>query len=272
MRIPALALALLTVSCLRAEPAAFEKVRPEPSGEDLLREAKAMRYAQRWFDAVATYKKFLAANPSSPRVPDARFWLAASLESDQRWDDAADAYTDFLQRHPDQRLLGKEARLNRVRCWGLRQGQSPKATPGLLASLQDPSVDVQVAAALQLAKAGDARAVDGLRKGLALPQSADACGLALISMGLKPGPVPNAKARFLVIRIREADKPDTVTIRLALALARAVCNYMTDAQIRQAREKGIDLDNLTEQAASMPKGSVLLSVEDGKSSVSVTVE
>ena len=39
-----------------------------------------------------------------------------------------------------------------------------------------------MAAALQLAKAGDARAVEGLRKGLALPSSADACSLALISM------------------------------------------------------------------------------------------
>jgi len=245
---------------------------PAPNGDALLREAKACRYAQQWFDAANRYRNFLATYPASPRVPEARFWLAATLESDQRWDEAADAYTTFLACHPEQRLLGKEARLNRVRCWGMRQGQSPQATPGLVAALADPSVDVQVAAALQLAKTGDARAREGLRKGLALPSCADACSLALISMGVKPGPVTPAQARFLVIRIKEAGKPDTVTIRLALALARALGNYLTDAQIRQARDKGFDLDGITEQAASLPKGSVLLSVDDGKSSVQVTVE
>ena len=244
----------------------------EGQGEGLLREAKALRYAQRWFEAAGVYRTFLAKNAGSSRVPEARFWLAATLEADQRWDEAADAYTEFLTAHPDQRLLGKEARLNRVRCWGIRQGQQAKATPGLLEALEDPSLDVQVAAALQLAKTGDARAVGGLRKGLALPSCADACSLALISMGVKPGPAASAQARFLVIRIKEAGKPDTVTIRLALALARALGNYLTDAQLRQAREKGIDLETITEQAASLPKGSALLSVDDGKSSVQVTVE
>ena len=254
------------------EPLAAETVRADASPDGLLREAKALRYAQRWFEAAAAYRKVLAAYPDSARAPEARFWLAASLEADQRWDEAAEAYTEFLALHPDQRLLGREARLNRIRCWGVRQGMAPKATPGLVGALGDPAVDVQVAAALQLAKVRDARAVEGLRKGLALPSSADACSLALIAMGVKPVPVARTQARFLVIRIKEAGKPDTVTIRLALALARAVGNYLSDAQIRQARQKGIDLEGITEQAAAMPKGSVLLSVDDGKSNVQVTVE
>ena len=263
---------------LLAAPTGPAPVEPAPilesgdTGEVALREAKALRYAQQWFEACAAYRRFLAANPASPRVPEARFWLAASLESDQRWDEAADAYTEFLARHPDQRQLGKEARLNRIRCWGMRQGQAPKATPGLVAALQDPAVEVQVAAALQLAKTGDPRAVAGLRKGLALPSCAGACSMALIGMGVKPEPAVPTQARFLVIRIKEAGKPDTITIRLALALARAVGNYLSDAQILEARKKGIDLDGLTDQAAAMPKGSVLLSVDDGKSNVQVTVE
>jgi tetratricopeptide (TPR) repeat protein len=267
-----LAVALLTGPAPVVLPAAPEASPREGVGEELLREAKALRYAQRWFEAAACYRKFLAAYPGSPRVPDARFWLAASLEADQRWDDAAQAYTDFLNLHPDQRLLGKEARLNRIRCWGIRQGQSPQATPGLLEALRDSAAEVQVAAALQLAKAGDTRAVECLKKGLAMPASADACGLALMGMGVRPGPAPAAQGRFLVIRIREAGKPDTVTVRLALALARAVGNYLSDAQLRQARQKGVDIDGITEQALSLPKGSVLLSVDDGKSSIQVTVE
>ncbi len=269
----ALALTLALLTGAAPEPALPGPVPGEGSADGALREAKALRYAQQWYEAAARYRKFLAENPSSPRVPEAKFWLAATLESDQRWDEAAAAYTEFLLQHPDQRLLGREAKLNRIRCWGIRQGQLPAATPGLVAALGDPAVEVQVAAALQLAKTGDTRAVDGLRKGLALPTCADACSLALISLGVKPQAVQNpTQARFLVIRIREAGKADTVTIRLSLALARAVGNYLTDAQIKQARQKGVDLDAITEQAASLPKGSVLLSVDDHKSKVEVTVE
>jgi len=266
-----IAFALLAGPVPEPVPAPVAAVR-EDSGDALLREAKTLRYAQRWYEAIAVYRKFLAEHPGSGRAPEARFWVAATLESDQRWDEAADAYTEFLDQHPDQRLLGKEAKLNRIRCWGLRQGQYPKATPGLLEALKDSSEEVQVAAALQLAKAGDARCVEGLRRGLERPGTADACSLALISLGVKPAAAQSTRARFLVIRIKETGKPDTVTIRLALSLARAVGNYLSDAQIRQARAKGIDLDSITDQAASLPKGSVLLSVDDRKSSIQVTVE
>ena len=248
----------------------------QAKGQDLLWQARSQRYAQHWHEAAETYRRFLADHPGSGRAPEARFWLAASLESDQRWDDAAEAYTAFLDAHPDQRLLGREARLNRIRCWGIRQGQTPGATQGLVAALGDGTLEVQVAAALQLAKTSDRRAVEILKRGLALPSEGSACSMALIAMGETPGKraqAPGAsQARFLVIRVREAGKADTVTIRLALTLAQAVTNYLSDAQLRQAQSKGIDLKSLSEQAASLPKGSVLVSVDDGKSAVTVTVE
>ena len=250
-----------------ARPAA-----PQSAGDALLREAKTLRYAQRWFEAAALYRRFLAACPKSSRVPEARFWLAATLEQDQRWDEAAIAYTDFLARHPDERMLGKEAKLNRVRCWGIRQGQSPAATPGLLGALGDETPEIRVAAALQLARTRNPRAVDSLKIGLGMPAYADACSLALIGLGVKPVPAPSTANQFLVMRIREKGKGEPVTIRLALGLARALENYLTDEQIRQARTKGIELWNLSDRAASLPKGSVLFSVEDGKSNVTVTVE
>jgi len=244
----------------------------EAPGDALLREAKALRYGQRFFEAAALYRRYLAEYPATGRSSEARFWLAATLEQDQRWDEAAAAYTEFLVKHPDERMLGKEARLNRVRCWGIRQGQAPEATPGLVAALADEASEVQVAAALQLAKTRDRRAVDMLQKGLGLPAQADACSLALVSLGVKPNPLPDQKNRFLVMRIREKGKPDPVTIRLALGLARALENYLSDDQIRQARNKGVELGNLSDKAAGLPKGSMLFSVEDGKSSVTVTVE
>jgi len=248
---------------------------PEPSSawaeESLLREAKTLRYAQRWWEAVQKYRAFINGSPRSPRLADARFWLAASLEQNQQWDEAARAYGEFLQLHPEQRMLGREARLNRIHCWGMRKGQALEAIPGLVAALDDPLEEVQVAAALELAQRKDRRALTALRKGLALPPYADACSLALVSMGVKPEPAA-IQARFLAIRIKETGKAEVVTIRLAMSLARAVENYLSDVQIRQARSKGFDLDNLMDQATRIPKGSILFSVEDRNSSVTITVE
>jgi len=271
-----LALALLLAPAggpVAAGPAAVDR---EGADQALLRQARSLRYAQRWFEAAGTYRRYLAEHPGSGRAPEARFWLAASLESDQRWDEAAEAYTAFLEAHPDQRALGREARLNRIRCWGIRQGQAPAAGPGLVAALQDPVLEVQVAAALQLAKASDRRAVETLKRGLSLPSAGPACSMALIALGEKapkaePGPAA-AQARFLVIRVREQGKPETVNIRLALALAQAVGNYLSDAQLHQAAARGIDLTTLSERAAGLPRGSELLSVDDGRSHVTVTVE
>jgi len=270
---------LLSVLLALAPPSPPKKPLPPPAptakeapGSVLLRDAKSLRYAQRFFEAAALYRRYLNENPTADRSTEARFWLAATLEQDQRWDEAATAYSDFLARHPDERMLGKEARLNRVRCWGIRQGQAPGATPGLVAGLADEVPEVRVAAALQLAKTRDRRAIDALQKGLGMPAYADACSFALIDLGVKPAPVAAQASRFLVMRIREKGKAEPVTIRLTLGLARALENYLTDEQIRQARGKGIELGNLSDRAAELPKGSLLFSVEDKKSSITVTVE
>lgn len=253
-------------------PPRTQSVKEGPA-EALLREAKTLRWGQRWFEAAQAYRKFLVAYPDSDRIPDARFWLAATLEQDQRWEEAAKAYTLFLQLHPDQRLLGREARLNRIRCWGIVQTESRPASSGLAAALGDEAPEVRVAAALQLAKSGDRRAVDALRQGLRMPTYADACSLALVNLGIKPQPAGQSdQPRFLVIRIKEAGKPEPVTIRIALSLARAVGNYLSDEQLRQAKSKGVDLSSLKDQALSLPKGSVLCSVEDAKSTITITVE
>jgi tetratricopeptide (TPR) repeat protein len=252
----------------RPVPAA---VAPE-SGADLLREAKSYRYAQQWYQAIQTYRRYVEQYPQSGRVADARFWMAASMEQNHQWDDAANAYTAFLGLHPDQRLLGREARLNRIRCWGVRQWDSREAAAGLVEALGDDTVEVRVAAALQLARKGDRRAVDTLQQGLRLPACADACSLALVNLGVKPQPGAAEAPRFLVIRIHEAGGKNPVTIRLALALARAVGSYLSDAQLAQVRAKGLDPANLTEQALALPRGSVLFSVQDAKSTIQITVE
>ncbi len=243
-----------------------------PAQDARYQEARSLRMAGRFYEAAALYRRYIQENPRSGRLPEARFWLASTLEQDQRWDEAAAAYGEFLRLHPDQRLLGKEARLNRIRCWGIRQGQNPDATPGLVAALGDEAQEVRIVSALQLAKARDARAVPALQQGLAQPKQADACRLALESMGVEPKAPPQAPARFLVIRIQEKGKSDPVVIRVAAGLARAVGGYLSDEQLVQAKKKGVDLDGLMDQIVNAPKGTVLFSVEDKASTISVTVE
>lgn len=246
---------------------------PEVPAEALFTRARDLRYAQRWYEAAEAYRALLRESPGSSRVPDARYWLASCLEQDQRWDEAAEAYTDFLARHPDQRLLGKEARLNRVRCWGIRQWDNPAAAAGLAAALEDGREEVRIAAALQLARRRDSRAVPVLQAGLAAPgPGAEACRAALVGLGIQPQAPSASQGRFLVVRIQEKGKGEALTVRLALGFARAVGGYLSDEQLKQAGRRGVDLDHLMEQALSAPRGTELFSLEDGRSTVTVTVE
>lgn len=270
MAVPALMWSAAAEPAHLLEPALV--AAPESPADALFRAGRDLRYAQRWFEATQVYRALLHDFPGSSRAADARYWLASCLEQDQRWDDAAEAYTDFLRRHPDQRLLGKEARLNRVRCWGIRQWDSPVATAGLAGALSDEREEVRIAAALQLAKRRDPRALPMLQAGLRLDGSSEACRLALLSMGVQPQATGPAQGRFLVVRVQERAKSEALTIRLALGLARAVGGYLSDEQLRQAKKKGVDMERLMDQALNAPKGTELFSLDDGKSTVTVTVE
>ncbi|BDU67961.1 hypothetical protein GETHOR_00620 [Geothrix oryzae] len=255
-----------------AAPEPLALVAMESPADALFRAGRDLRYAQRWYEASLVYRALIRDFPASSRAADARYWLASSLEQDQRWDEAAEAYTEFLTKHADQRLLGKEARLNRVRCWGIRQWDSPAATTGLANALSDDREEVRIAAALQLAKRRDTRALPVLQAGLRVDASSEACRLALLAMGVQPQATGPAQGRFLVVRVKERAKAEALTVRLALGLARAVGGYLSDEQMRQAKKKGVDLERLMDQALNAPKGTELFSLDDGKSTVTVTVE
>ena len=264
-------LLLLPALAVPADPGLLAPAAEGPA-EALFRQARDLRYAQRWYEAAQAYRQLLRAYPDSSRAADARYWLASSLEQDQRWDEAAAAYTDFLVRDPGQRLLGKEARLNRIRCWGIRQWDSAAAQAGLAEALTDPQPDVRVAAALQLSRRRDPRAVPVLQAGLQEEACSEPCRLALLGMGVEPKAPGPVQGRFLVVHIRQKGQKDVVTIRVAIGLARAVGGYLSDAQLKEARARGIHLDNLMDQALTAPKGTELFSLDDGKSRVTVTVE
>ncbi|HXC17937.1 MAG TPA: tetratricopeptide repeat protein [Holophagaceae bacterium] len=273
-------LPLLLVPAILVSEAAAGALPPEPAlppakdGADaLFQQARDLRYAQRWFDAAGVYRTLLAKYPGSARAPESAFWLAATLEQDQRWDEASAAYSSFILRYSDQRLLIREAKLNRIRCWGMRQWDQSAAQAGLVQALEEDRDEVRVAAALQLAKRKDARATPVLQQGLRMPVSAEACRQALLSMGAKPE-LPEAAPRFIVVRIKEKrEKPqDTVTVRISAAFAQGVTNYLSDTQLQEARAKGIDVSRILAEALSAPKGTELFSLDDPDSKVTVTVE
>jgi hypothetical protein len=272
LAVPALALAAVPAVALPASPAPALLAAPEHPADALFRQARDFRYAQRWFEATQVYQTLLREFPTSSRAADARYWLASSLEQDQRWDAAAEAYTDFLAKHPDQRMLGKEARLNRVRCWGFRQWDSSAASLGLVNALADEREEVRIAAALQLARRKDKRALPALQAGLRVDGFSEPCRMALLAMGVQPQTTGPTQGRFLVVRVKERGKDEALTVRLALGLARAVGGYLSDEQLRQAKKKGVDMAGLMDQALNAPKGTELFSLDDGKSTVTVTVE
>lgn len=96
--------------------------------------------------------------------------------------------------------------------------------------------------------------------------------LALLAMGTQPQATGAAQGRFLVVRVKEKDKAEALTVRFTVSLARAVGGYLSDEQMRQAKKKGVDLESLMDQALNAPKGTELFSLADGKSTVTVTVE
>ena len=270
MKLPFLLVPALLAGALPPEP----PLPPSRDGADtLFRQARDLRYAQRWFEAAGVYRALLSKYPGSTRAPEAAFWLAATLEQDQRWDEAAAAYTSFLHRYPDQRLLVREAKLDRIRCWGIRQWDERSAKDGLLQALDEDRDEVRVAAALQLAKQRDTRAIPVLQQGLRMPVSAEACRQALLAMGVQPE-LPEAAPRFIVVRIKEkkAAPSNTVTIRVSAAFAQGVTNYLSDTQLREARAKGLDISRILAEALSAPKGTELFSLDDPDSKVTVTVE
>jgi len=236
----------LAAPILPALPEPAPATALDHSADQLFRQGRDLRYAQRWYEAVQTYRTLLREFPASSRAADARYWLASSLEQDQRWDDAAEAYTEFLA--------------------------SPTATAGLASALGDEREEVRIAAALQLAKRKDPRAQPVLQAGLSVDGSSEACRLALLAMGAQPQAAGPAQGRFLVVRVKERTKAEALTVRLALGLARAVGGYLSDEQLRLAQKKGVDLERLMDLALNAPKGTELFSLDDGKSTVTVTVE
>jgi TolA-binding protein len=241
--------------------------------------ARRLRMQGKHDEAAKLYQKFIADNQDSlgsPRLYEARFWLAKCKLAGQKWDEAGEAFTDFLKRHSDQRTYSQQAKEDRIYCWKMRLGQNPKAVLGLRAALKDPDANIRVQAALALAEGKDASGRAALEESLGHPRLGEQCGLALWKLGLrdkpKAGEAPAPWAKMLVVKVKCPDPDDSFEMRVPINFVKDVVKMLPEDATREMERKGVG--NIVDMAASAPKGQVLFQFKSdgGKTSVVISVE
>jgi len=240
----------------------------------MLASARVLRLRGRYAEAAELYSQYIAKNPQSQRLFEARFWYAKSLFEDQKWNEAAAAFTDFLKNHPDQRTFFQVAKGDRIHCWKM-QPKDPKAVASLKGALNDPDPDTRILAALALAenKIPDGRKV--LEESVENPKFGEQCALALWKLGLRPQPKPkqgNAPwARLLVVKVKTDD--DSFEIRVPLTFIKGIEKMIPEETRLEMERAGVPkIETLSEMAASAPKGTILFQYKNKENFVVISVE
>jgi len=244
------------------------------SEESALLSARRLRLQGQYQVAAKLYKRFISEYPNSSRLFEARFWFAKSLLADKEWDEAADAFTEFLKYHSDQRMYSQHAKEDRIYCWKVRQKQNPKAVLNLKAALKDPDELIRVQAALALAENKDASGKKELEDGLNNDKLREQCALALWMLGdrghPKPDKAPASLTRKLVLIVKTDDPNESFEMRVPLNFFKAIEKTLPAEARDEMARKG--LSNLTEIAATAPKGQILFQFRDGKTRVTISVD
>jgi tetratricopeptide (TPR) repeat protein len=253
---------------------AVNEARSQPSA--ILASARALRLQSRYSEAAALYSQFIAKNPDSPRLFEARFWYAKSLFEDQKWEEAATAFTEFLKHHPDQRNFSQVAKGDRIHCWKL-QPKNPKAISNLRDALKDPDEDIRILAALALAENKIPAGRRVLEESVGNSKFGEQCALALWKMGLRPQPKPGQGdapwVRLVVVKVKTED--DSFEVKVPLTFIRGIEKMMPeDAKIEMERAGMPKIEALSELAAKAPKGTILFQYKskEGKTFVVISVE
>ena len=248
-----------------------------PSGQaEMLNTARKLRLQGRFSDAGNTYARFITKYPNSSRLFEARFWVAKCLMSEQKWDEAAAGFTDFLKHHSDQRIYCQQAKEDRIYCWKVSLKQNPKAISGLKAALTDSDVNIRVQAALALSENKDASGRKALEEGLGNARFSEQCALALWKLGLRVQPkheeAQTSWSRILIVKVKTDNPDDSFEMRVPVNFFKGLEIMLPEDAKKEMTRKG--LSNLTDIAASAPKGTVLFQFkgDDGKTSVVISVD
>lgn len=112
-------LALLVTTGIDGLVLTVQATSAEPSPRQLLEQGKSLEHRKQFPEAIAVYRRYLAARPEND---EARASLAKLLSWQQQWDEASALYRDVLSRHPlddDSRVA-----LGRILSWQHRYDEA----------------------------------------------------------------------------------------------------------------------------------------------------
>jgi hypothetical protein len=283
--------ALLVLALVLAGAAAAE--------EELFRQVKIDVFDQDWPAVLKGCDAILARFPAGDSSTQAAFYRATALSHlEGREDEAILAFRRFVADHPSEKVLTEEAWSGLFRLACAPRGRARADCPALLREgLGSRSPYVSTLAAI---RAGDLpddelrrRALPVLKRAYARETESeirDEVLLAILKIDPKQVPVqqppteppsrprrPGKKAPTL-IRLTVYNKAEgryEVRVNLPIAFARmlidAVGEEQRDELRQEAREKGIDLDDIFEAIEKAGAGK-LLEVDDEESRVEIWIE
>lgn len=282
---------------------AFAPLGGAATEEDLFRQVKVDVFDQDWPAVLRGCDQILKQRPSGPAAARASFYRARALSRiPGREAEGLEAFRRFVAGFPQEKVMVEEA-------WGAifsaacnpRSGNGAACSAALREGLADPSPYVSTLAAIRAADTGDQalrpRALAGLKKAYATQTEPEIKNEILIAiLKIDPSQVPQAAAPSppprpgsaqhkstaakepTLIRMtvyNKIEKRYELKVNLPVAFARMLVDALDDSDLedisREARKKGIDLDDIF-QAIDKAGAGKLLEVDSEESHIEIWVE
>jgi hypothetical protein len=271
--------------------------------EDLFRQVKVDVFDQDWPAVLRGCDAILKQHPSGPQASRASFYRARALTRiPGREAEGLEAFRRFVAGFPQDKVMVEEA-------WGSifstachpRAGTRSVCSAALREGLADPSTYVSTLAAIRAADTGDEalrpRALACLKKAYASqtePEIRNEILIAILKIDPKqvpqvapPGPAASpapirskssvAKEPSLVRMTvyNKIEKRYDLKVNLPVAFARMLVEALDEGDLedvsREARQKGIDLDDIF-QAIEKAGAGKLLEVDSEESHIEIWIE
>jgi hypothetical protein len=270
------------------------------SEEALFRKVKVDTFDRNWSAVLRGCEEILAMFPDGPSAPQAAFYRARALSRiPGREAEAPQAFRRFLDAYPGEKVLVEEAWASLITLACDPRAPSAAGCAGLLREgLASPSRYISTLAAI---RAGDVRDDEVRRLALAMlkksygeqtdPEIRNEILIAILKIDPKQVPPPGPpepspprppaagkKKSPALIRMtvfNKVDKRYEVKVNLPLAFARMLLDAVDETNRqdlrREARTKGIDLDEIFEAIEKQGAGK-LLELDDEESRIEIWIE
>src|SRR5262245_2420305 len=290
-RVVAAALSLVLASAVAGAPA---------TEDDLFRQVKVAVFDQDWAQVLRDCEEILARYPSGSRASQAAFYRARALTRiPGREEEGVKAFREFVAAHPGDRVLVEQAwaALFASACEA-RGAPRPDCRVLLKEGLDSPSRYVATLAAIRVSDTPDVdlrrRALVTLKKAYEGQTDADIRNeilIAILKIDPKQVPPPEParspsppahgaapKGAPSLIRMsiyNKVEKRYELKVNLPVAFARMLIEAMGDEQKqeiqKEARQKGIDLDDIFEAIEKSGAGK-LLEADSDDSHIEIWIE